>query len=106
MTETVNRTRMAHDGAGYRLLAERLARDRRGAYRGDMAQVDVDPIDTALVDASREVAARLRDVAERLEQLPPPAAADLLAALGDPARLFLRTAERLIARAAWTAATR
>ena len=63
-----------------------------------------DTVESAFIGAQREVPARLRELADRLEQLSAPAALDLFPALRDPARAFLQTAERLIARAAWTAA--
>ena len=67
--------------------------------------IDGDNTEVAMIVAQREFAARLRDVADRLDQLPAPAALDLLPALRDPAHAFLQTAERLIARATWTAAS-
>jgi hypothetical protein len=70
-----------------------------------MTQGNADTVDAAFVSAQHDLAARLRDVADRLEQLSTPAAIDLLPVLRDPVRAFLQTAERLIARATWTAAS-
>ena len=66
--------------------------------------LDVHADSTALAETQREVSTRLRSLADSLERLPPPAAADVLTVLGNRA-LTLQQAEHLVARATWTVAS-
>ena len=68
------------------------------------SMLDVHADSTALAETQREVSTRLRSLADSLERLPAPAAADVLTVLASRP-LTLQQAEHLVARATWIVAS-